>query len=68
MKEFMNRKMAAAGAMLTTAAMAPQFAFAGELATAFEGGVDKAELSAIGVVVLAVCGIVFLIRSARRTA
>jgi hypothetical protein len=41
-------------------------ASAGELATAVTDGIDKGELTLIGVGVLAVCGIIVLIKAARR--
>ena len=53
------------GALATTA-MVTGNVMAGELATSLETGVDKAELTAIGVVVLAIAGIILLIRSAKK--
>lgn len=38
------------------------------LSSGFSSGVDKAELLAIGVVILAVLAIIFLIKSAKKTA
>jgi hypothetical protein len=43
-------------------------AFAGEFADAVSEGVDKTELTAIGLIVLAVCGIILLVRSGRKVA
>lgn len=58
------KKVAAGVAAMTVAGAAS----AGELAAAATGGMDKAELTLIGVAVLAVCGLIFLIKSGKRTA
>ncbi len=58
-------KIVAVGAA-ATAALAPAAAFAGEYATAVESGVDKAELTAIGVIIMSIAGIILLIRSGRK--
>lgn len=55
----------AAGA---TALVVSGVASAGELSEAVSGGVDKTELTAIGVIVLGVSGIILLIRSGKKTA
>ena len=60
-----NVKRAAAGLIAMTAAGT---ASAGQLADAVTNGVDTAELLLIGVCVLTVSGIIFLIRSGKKTA
>lgn len=52
----------------TVAMVAAPAAFAGELATAVTGELDKAELTLIGVGVLALAGVVALIRAGRKSA
>ena len=62
-----RNKLAAVSAIgMTALASAP--AFAGELATAATDGMDKAELTLIGVAVLTLAGVIALIRAARRAA
>jgi len=66
-----STKMRAAGATVATAAtamLASAPAFAGELSDAVQAGVDTTELTAIGVIVLGVAGIILLIRSGRNAA
>lgn len=63
----LRSKLAAASAVAMTAAMTGP-AFAGELAEAATSGMDKSELMLIGVAVLAVSGVIFLIRAGRKTA
>jgi hypothetical protein len=58
-------KFSAGAASLLCFAMAPA-AFAGELAEAATSGMDKSELTLIGVAVMALCGVVALIRAGRR--
>ncbi|KUJ02722.1 hypothetical protein AR275_18770 [Stenotrophomonas maltophilia] len=62
-----RNKLAAVSAIgMTALASAP--AFAGDLATAATEGMDKAELTLIGVAVLTLAGVIALIRAARRAA
>ncbi|ASY88984.1 hypothetical protein ACCP16_13800 [Xanthomonas citri pv. malvacearum] len=58
---------AQAAAITSTALVAPM-AFAGEMSEAVSSGVDKTELTAIGVIVLSVAGIILLIRSGKKSA
>jgi len=62
------KKFGAAATTAATTAMVSGAAFAGDLSEAVNGGVDKAELTAIGVVVLTIAGIILLIRSAKKSA
>ncbi|WP_126970338.1 hypothetical protein [Xanthomonas sp. BRIP62411] len=55
-------------AAVTSAALVAPMAFAGEMSEAVGSGVDKTELTAIGVIVLSVAGIILLIRSGKKTA
>lgn len=58
-------KLVAIGATASVAlASAP--AFAGEMSEAVSGGVDKAELIAIGVVLMTISGVIVFIRSGRK--
>lgn len=68
MKNFIlnARKKVAAVATTASVALASAPAFAGEYSEAVKGGVDNAELMAIGVVVLTVAGIILFIRSGRK--
>ncbi|MDC8639993.1 hypothetical protein [Xanthomonas hortorum] len=63
----LNTLFAQAAAVATTAMAAPM-AFAGEYSEAVSSGVDKTELTAIGVIVLSVAGIILLIRSGKKSA
>ena len=53
-------------AVLALGASAASMAQSTALSSDFTAGVDKAELMTIGGIVLGVCGVIFLIRSARR--
>ena len=55
-----------ASALALTAMVAP--AFAGELASAVTEGIDKAELMLIGAAVLALAGVIALIRAGKKAA
>ncbi|QIK81675.1 hypothetical protein G7069_08755 [Lysobacter sp. HDW10] len=69
MNKFQKAKLAVAkaGAAVTgLAAAGMASAQSTGLSTAFSAGVDKSELMVIGGIVLGVCGVIFLIRSARR--
>jgi len=68
MQNFIRKARNKIAAVATTAsvALASAPAFAGEYAEAVKGGVDTAELLAIGVVVLTVAGIILFIRSGRK--
>lgn len=62
-----RNKLAAVSAIgMTALASAP--AFAGELAASATEGMDKGELILIGVAVLALSGVIALIRAGRRAA
>lgn len=58
-----SKVVAGASVALTSAS-----AFAGDLSEAVAGGVDKTELTAIGVIVLGIAGVILLIRSGKRAA
>lgn len=66
MRNFSTRVKQAAAA--TAAALVSTGAFAGPAADAVSGGVDKAELISIGIVVLTVSGIILFIKSGKRAA
>lgn len=73
MKKFRNvaakaKSTAAKAATVATAALATAPAFAGELATAATSAMDPAELTLIGVGVMALVGVVVLIRKGSRAA
>lgn len=53
-------------ASVASIAMVAAPAFAGELATAATEGMDKGELTLIGVAVLTLCGVVALIKKGQR--
>ncbi|MEH6416210.1 hypothetical protein [Pseudomonas sp. CGJS7] len=61
----LRTKQAVAG---TTAALFAAAATAGPAAEAVSAGVDKAELTAIGLVVLGIAGVILFIRSGRKAA
>lgn len=65
-KKLRNKLAAVSAIGMTALASAP--AFAGDLATAATEGMDKAELTLIGVAVLTLAGVIALIRAARRAA
>lgn len=70
MNKFQKAKMFAAKAGTAVAGLAAAGLASAQstgLSTAFSAGVDKTELLTIGGIVLGVCGVIFLIRSARRT-
>lgn len=58
----------AQGVGVVAAMTAAGAASAGDLATAVTSGIDSAELMLIGVAVLTVSGVIFLIKSGKRTA
>jgi len=62
------RPFAGKVAACATALVVSGAATAGDLAEAVSGGVDKTELTAIGVIVLSISGIILLIRSGKKTA
>ncbi len=62
-----NHKLAVASAVAMTAAMSGP-AFAGELAGAVTDGIDKGEITLIGVAVLGLAGLIALIRAGRKAA
>ena len=62
------KKFGAAATAAATTAMVSGAAYAGEYSEAVSGGVDKTELTAIGVIVLTVSGIILLIRSGKKAA
>lgn len=70
MHNFISKARNKIAAVATTAsvALASAPAFAGEYAEAVKGGVDTAEILAIGIVVLTVTGIILFIRSGKKAA
>ncbi|XQA67129.1 hypothetical protein ACM9XC_07285 [Xanthomonas sacchari] len=68
MSKFLNsvRPFAAKLAVGATALVVSGLASAGEMAEAVSAGVDKTELTAIGVVVLTITGIILMIRSGKK--
>ncbi len=60
------RKIGLKAAAIASTAMVAAPAFAGDLATAATEGMDKAELTLIGVAVLTLCGVVALIKKGQR--
>ncbi|TDB26198.1 hypothetical protein ATCM_00055 [Stenotrophomonas sp. ATCM1_4] len=62
------KKFGAAATTAATTAMVSGAAFAGEFSEAVSAGVDKAELTAIGIVVVTISGIILLIRSSKKAA
>lgn len=58
-----SKVVAGAAVALTSAS-----AFAGDLSEAVSAGVDKTELTAIGVIVLGIAGVILLIRSGKKAA
>ncbi|WP_312704148.1 hypothetical protein [Stenotrophomonas lactitubi] len=68
MKNFKKnlRKFGIKAAAVASTAMVAAPAFAGELASAATEGMDKAELTLIGVAVLTLCGVVALIKKGQR--
>lgn len=65
MKNNLHKIGLKAAAIASTALVAAP-AFAGELATAATEGMDKGELTLIGVAVLTLCGVVALIKKGQR--
>lgn len=61
-----NRVAKGVTAVVGTAMFAPA-AFAGALADAATGGMDKAELLLIGAAILGLCGVVAMIKAGKRT-
>jgi len=60
------RKIGIKAAAIASTALVAAPAFAGELATAATEGMDKGELTLIGVAVLTLCGVVALIKKGQR--
>jgi hypothetical protein len=60
------RNVSIKAAAVVSTAMVSVPAFAGELANAATEGMDKTELGLIGAAVLAMCGLVALIRAGRK--
>ena len=63
LRNAVSKVVAGAAVALTSAS-----AFAGDLSQAVADGVDKTELTAIGVIVLGISGVILLIRSGKKAA